>query len=367
MKRVFFFLVIIALKLDATEITLSKYDLHDVPEICAIEPILKKIYLQSFSHVYKDYWTESFRQSFIHHFDTYFETLKKNEHIFLVVAKKNARIAGWMLVLCHEQLAIIDMICVDPVFQQQGIGTSLVFSIKNYVPHLRSIAVVTKKINAVSPLFYETLGFVKTNFLHADYRADEVQGYQLSIDINPTIELFEDHQHRTIELRQLYDEKLFAQASSIFTAAIVKAYAHISAQDLKLDKNLTLEERLNNYFQQEELIPFCQKKIVAIGAFFENHLIGYISCDNPTKLGELYIRQLAVDTNYWHNGIGKKLVFSVLKLFPSTTCLTLVTRRKNECARIFYTHLGFNESEEYVHPPWDREDFIGYIKTIERF
>lgn len=103
---------------------------------------------------------------------------------------------------------------------------------------------------------------------------------------------------------------------------------------------------------------------MAVGAFFKNNLIAYASFDNPTESGELYIRQLIVDTHYWQSGIGKKLVYSGLKLFPNATCLALVTRRKNECARTFYKHLAFDECEDYVHPPWDPKDFIGYKKII---
>ena len=144
----------------------------------------------------------------------------------------------------------------------------------------------------------------------------------------------------------------------------LKAYENITDEDLKLIKPLTRTERLDSYFQREELLPFCEKNFFVVGAFFENNLIGYISFDKPTESGELYIRQLVVNTNYWQSGIGRRLIFSALKLFPNTACLALVTRRKNECARIFYKHLAFDECEDYVHPPWDPKDFIGYKKII---
>lgn len=104
--------------------------------------------------------------------------------------------------------------------------------------------------------------------MHADYKFDEVQGYELVIDANPVIEIFKDHQNRIIELRHLRDEQLVAQAAPIFTTSLLKAYAHISAEDLKLDKNNTLKERLDNFFQKEELESFSQKKFFAIGALF---------------------------------------------------------------------------------------------------
>jgi len=186
----------------------------------------------------------------------------------------------------------------------------------------------------------------------------------VQIHANQVIEIFQDHHNRTIELRHIVDDKLFAQAAPIFTIAFLKAYENMTDEELKLVKPLTIKQRLDLYFEQEELLPFCEKKFFAVGAFFENNLIGYISFDNPTNLGELYIRQLAIDINYWQSSIGRKLVFSTLKLFPNTICLALVTRRKNEYARIFYEHLAFVECEDYIHPPWDPEDFIGYKKII---
>lgn len=112
------------------------------------------------------------------------------------------------------------------------------------------------------------------------------------------------------------------------------------------------------------MIPFCEKKFFVVGAFFENHLIGYVSFDKPTESGEVYIRHLAVSTDYWQSGIGRKLVFSSLKLIPDTTCLALVMRRKNETARVFYKHLGFEEREEYLPTSWDPKYFIGYKKIV---
>lgn len=176
---------------------------------------------------------------------------------------------------------------------------------------------------------------------------------------------FQDHQQRTIELRQIFDAHLFAQAASVFTAAFLKAYEAISDEDIKLAQSMTRTQRLDNYFRQEELEPFGNNSFFVIGAFHEQELIGYISFDQPTESGELYIRQLALNPYYWQSGIGKKLIYATLQVFPDVICLALVTRRTNECARMFYTHLAFTECQEYVHPPWDPQDFVGYKKLIE--
>lgn len=182
------------------------------------------------------------------------------------------------------------------------------------------------------------------------------------LSANEIIETFQDHQNRTIELRQITDPNVLAQAAYLFTAAILKAYENIPDEILKIAPN-TRKEVMDTYFQEEELAPFREKKFFAIGAFFQNTIVGYVSFDTPTA-GELYIRELMVDPTYWQNGIGRKLLFSSLTVFPETTCLALVTRRHNECARTFYKRLAFDECEEYVHEPWDPHYYIGYKKNI---
>ncbi|HLB94024.1 MAG TPA: GNAT family N-acetyltransferase [Candidatus Babeliales bacterium] len=185
MKTLLFLLTIITFKTHTTEITLDKYDAHDDSAICAIEPTLKAVYLKAFGQGYKDHWTEQFAQECMDAFYRYIKQFKQSHDMLLVVAKKNGCIAGWILFLCRDESAIIELICTDPAFQKQGVGKSLIFSIKDYAPEIKSLAVVTRKINVISPLFYEGLGFIKTGFMLSEYNPGEMQGYELAIAGNP--------------------------------------------------------------------------------------------------------------------------------------------------------------------------------------
>lgn len=166
----------------AANITLEMLDKERMMNLCAIEQELQKVYMASFGKIYKDYWTSELEQRCIDGFNNYIGQLKQNDALFLVVAKKDEQVAGWILFLCKEQSAIIELICVNPEYQRQGIGKALIFSIKDYARHIQSLAVVTRKINAVSPIFYENLGFVRTSFMLPEYSADEVQGYECLIN-----------------------------------------------------------------------------------------------------------------------------------------------------------------------------------------
>jgi len=187
MKKFFFLLSALTSGLYAAELTLDRYDARDVAAVCAIESTLKTVYLRAFERVYKDYWTAEFEQLDRDYFDSHVEKLKHDNQMFIVAAKKNGTVAGWIFFSCHEQSAIIDIICIDPAFQQQGIGKALIFSIRDYVPAIKTIQVATRRINAISPLFYEKVGFVKTNFVPEDFTADEVQGYELNLDTDVAI------------------------------------------------------------------------------------------------------------------------------------------------------------------------------------
>jgi|ERR1700733_6912245 len=168
MKKLLFILSTITFSMHATDITLYKYDVHNILAICAIETTLKTIYLDAFEQVYRNHWTAQFEQSYINFFDNHIEKLKHSDGMLLVVAKKDNQVAGWILFQCYEQSAVIEIICVNPTFQQQGIGKALVFSIKDYTLKIKSVTVATQKINTVSPLFYEKLGFIKTNSIPSD-------------------------------------------------------------------------------------------------------------------------------------------------------------------------------------------------------
>ena len=97
------------------------------------------------------------------------------------VATMDDALVGWILFCKDQQRAIMDIICISPEYQRKGLGKKLIFSFRECWSEVTNLAVLTRKINAFSPLFYESLGFRKTNFMLPEYNPADVQGYELDL------------------------------------------------------------------------------------------------------------------------------------------------------------------------------------------
>lgn len=141
---------------------LTPDDLTNSPQI---EVDLKVLYLRAFKEVYSDHWSAKLEAMIHEGFDTYITKFKHSNDMVLVVAMKDGAIMGWALFYKDQQRTILELISIDPQHWRKGIGKKLVLSIKEFCPEISNISVVTRKINALSPLFYESIGFCKTKNL----------------------------------------------------------------------------------------------------------------------------------------------------------------------------------------------------------
>lgn len=162
---------------------------------------------------------------------------------------------------------------------------------------------------------------------------------------------------KIITFKFVTDRATFMQAKEIFVRAFVKVYQQL--EDLSDERILAI----NAAFQEEIEYFMCGPGLpfIAIGAFCDEKMIGYVSFDRPNDAGQVYIRELAVDTDCWRERIGSSLVYTSFSLFKDIKSLVLVTRRTNLAARNFYKKLGFHEDESFAHAPWDPKFFIGYV------
>lgn len=143
-----------------------------------IEPALKKIYLNAFSTVYKDYWSEV-RSSQLDFYTDTIERFKKESDMLLIVAQSNATIAGWALFHKNNNHEVcLEAICIEPAYWRHGLGKKLVFSVLEYWHDITTIAVETRTINAHSSQFYQSLGFKKTSIKVTEYDPRGVQGFE---------------------------------------------------------------------------------------------------------------------------------------------------------------------------------------------
>lgn len=175
MLRIFLLLFPLTLISSAS---LVKVDASRIVNDPQFEAALKDTFVSAFKTIYKNEWDDRFQEYMLQIFSRYLERFKSTDDMVLVVASNESALAGWAL-FCHEDHhAIIELICVDPKFWRQGIGRKLVFSIQDYIPAIDHLAVVTRKANAMSPYFYESLGFKRTEFKLAEYHSEEMQGFE---------------------------------------------------------------------------------------------------------------------------------------------------------------------------------------------
>lgn len=108
-----------------------------------------------------------------------------------------------------------------------------------------------------------------------------------------------------------------------------------------IEKQLSQENPITNRW----LVALDGNKVVGV-AFFE--------FDHYPKV---YIRELATLPEYRRKGIGRQLTFAPLRDHP-IECISIVTRRANEPAILFYKALNFKESD-YSHAGYDSQKYIG--------
>lgn len=145
------------------------------------------------------------------------------------------------------------------------------------------------------------------------------------------------------------------ECETIFVNAFSKAYEDFPPELLGVkDKSLFLQEAFADIY--DDFNEGLQQLVIAK---HNDTIIGFAGFKKTEKEGQIYISQLAVDPNYWQQGIGSHLVLSALEYFPDLKSLVVIPRKINLVAREFYKNLGFIQSA-YMHPGYNSERYIGY-------
>ncbi len=145
------------------------------------------------------------------------------------------------------------------------------------------------------------------------------------------------------------------ECCDVFVNAFLLAYEDLTLEQLGVqDKTLFLKDAFGDMYRDVQTGK--QKLFVAK---HQEKVIGFVSFEEAEKPHQIYIAHLAVDPNYWQEGIGKRLVFSALDAFEGVDRLVVITRKVNEVAKKFYQKLGF-VSSSYIHPGYSSEKYIGY-------
>lgn len=120
------------------------------------------------------------------------------------------------------------------------------------------------------------------------------------------------------------------------------------------DKNIAMEQLINLYTSvgwssytqnPRQLQKAVVNSLFAIGAYDQNQLVGLIRVVGD-GLTIIYIQDLLVNPAYQRQGIGTKLINSVLKKYNSVRQKVLLTENTVKTCR-FYESCNFNPCDKY--------------------
>lgn len=159
----------------------------------------------------------------------------------------------------------------------------------------------------------------------------------------------------SLELCQKDDLKI---CEEIFIRSFSKAYEKLTPEQLGVKNVQTfLKEAFADVY--DDFQTGHQKLVIAK---IDGKIVGFAGFKPAEEPNQIYITQLSVDTDYWHQGIGKQLVFSALDLYENTEKLVVIARKLNTVAQQFYEKLGFVKSP-YMHPGYSPAKYTGYEWT----
>ena len=146
-----------------------------------------------------------------------------------------------------------------------------------------------------------------------------------------------------------------SEMKGLFIRAFLAMYRASQAHQNFLDEEI--RERLAVEDFDNVILPDLRKdkSQLYLTAKLKNQLVGYALfqlLDEKT----VFLVEMAVAPEYWGNGLGTKMTFSILEQWRSLTKMVLLTEKYNKIAQRFYESKGFRPS------PFCKEGF-----SSERF
>ncbi len=119
-------------------------------------------------------------------------------------------------------------------------------------------------------------------------------------------------------------------------------------------------KQLSDYFQKKIMPRFenhIENKQLIRVTFDDEKIVGFAIFERWPQQS-YYLAEMAILPDYQRQGIGKKLVFSILDRDQGTKKIVLVTETANRSAQSFYEKIGFEKSL-FEHPDYP-ENFVSY-------
>lgn len=149
--------------------------------------VLHDLFLKSFLQNYqklgltkKDLGTDDITKVLNDYWDEEVASLKSN-HVHWIVAKSDGKVVGYASFNMEDapQEVYIQLLCVDPAYQKQGIGKKLLYSILQQDQTIKKLSLVTRRVNSSAIAFYQRLGFKENPSINKKANIDKKLCIQL--------------------------------------------------------------------------------------------------------------------------------------------------------------------------------------------
>lgn len=149
--------------------------------------ILHNIFLNSFLQNYqnlgltqKDLATDDIARVLNEYWDVELASLENNP-VRWIVAKAHDEIIGYASFNMEKspEEVYVQLLCVKPEYQGQGIGKNLLYSIFQIENRISKLSLVTRRVNSSAVAFYKKLGFEESALIDKKANIDESLCIQL--------------------------------------------------------------------------------------------------------------------------------------------------------------------------------------------
>ncbi|MBS0584846.1 MAG: GNAT family N-acetyltransferase [Verrucomicrobia bacterium] len=162
------------------------YVWENQPNYLASKRVFCDAFVKCYDQVPLDVLRKSSREEMVEWLDDAFEEIyadyKKSKNSLWLSAKVGDKVAGCLIIdiaKYPEEIYLAEL-AVDPVYQRQGIASSMIRRVFDQFSECGRFVVITRCANEEAKGLYNALGFAPSSYMHEGYSRELYTGFEYS-------------------------------------------------------------------------------------------------------------------------------------------------------------------------------------------